>query len=140
MGLADAIAGWWIKDDVEEGKRLDEKLGQLNRDAVTRGVWSDEEFKAAEKRRADGSADTYAGGVVADFREGWQEGEQTVVGAVRDTTAAVLGTAGDIVKAPLSGLIRGLPWWAWLLGIVALLAWTGTLPGVAVAVRKAFRK
>lgn len=139
MGLADTLAGWWIKDDVEEGRKLDEQLGQLNRDALQRGVWTEDQYRAAEDRRAAGSADTYAAGVVEDFSVGWKEGEQNVYEAVRDTTAGVLGVVGDVAKAPIKGILAGLPWWAWLLGIVAVLAYTGTLPGVAMAIRRQFK-
>lgn len=139
MGLGERIAGWWVKDDVEEGKRLDDQLAQLNRDALARGVYTEDQYASAEARRQAGAADTYAGGVVEAFQEGWEDGRENVTTAVRDATAGALGVVGDVASAPFRGLLAGIPWWAWGLGIIGLLAYTGMLPGVAMAIRRQFR-
>ena len=140
MSWADRLGEWWVKDDVEEGKRLDDELAALNRRALERGQWTPGQYESAEARRQENSADTYGGQVAESFNDGWTEGADNVSAVVSDTTAAILNTAGSVATAPVRGLLRGLPWWAWLVGGVALLAWSGMLPGVVAAVRSSLKK
>lgn len=140
MGLSDAIAGWWVKDDVAEGKRLDDELAALNRGSLERGVWDEKTYQGAEARRQENAGETYPVQVVGAFEEGWQDGEQTISNAVQATVETITGTAQSIVTSPIRGLIRGIPWWLWLGGGIALLAYSGLLPGVISAARGALKK
>jgi hypothetical protein len=137
MGL---LSWFYLGDEVEKGKQLDEKLASLNRDALARGVYDSGTFAEAEANRQKEDSSTYSAQIDGAFGDGWRDGEQTVVNAVEGTVGAITGAAGSVVGAPLKGLLKGIPWWLWILGVGALLTYLGMLPGVLAGARKLFKK
>ena len=138
MGLLD----WWYVDqaDVDKGRALDQQKAELDRKAFEDGKISAAEYERRQMADAPNAADTYRGQVNDAFDEGWADGKAAVIDTVSGTVRSVTGTAADIVGAPLAGLFKGLPWWAWIVGTVALLAWLGLLPGVIAGLRAGFKK
>lgn len=138
MGLLD----WWYLDsaDVDAGKRLDAQKAELDRKAFEDGKISGAEYERRQMADAPNLAGTYGDQVVEAFDDGWDTGKKRVADTIEGTVRSVSGTAADVLSGPLAGIAKGLPWWAWIVGGVALLAWAGLLPGVVAGLRSALKK
>lgn len=132
----------WLlgEGEVQKGRTADAQLAALDAAAFEAGTISADEFARRNRAREVESADTYLAQIDGAFVEGWQEGERTVQGAVASTVGGAAAVVRDVVGAPLVGVVQGLPWWAWLLGIIALLGWAGLLPSAGLAAGAALRK
>lgn len=136
-----ALLDWWYLDseDVSTGKRLDAQKAELDRKAYEDGKISGEEYSRRQMADAPNLAGGYGDQVIEAFDDGWDTGKQNVADTIEKTVRSVSGTAADVFAGPLAGFTKGLPWWAWIAGGVALLAWLGLLPGVVAGLRGALK-
>jgi hypothetical protein len=135
------LGKWWVPDDVvQKGASLDAQLAELDRAAFESGKISAAEYARRQRQRGMESADTYRDQVDEAFVTGWNEQKVEIQNAAKSTVAAVAKAAGDVVSAPVSGVLMGIPWWLWLVGGVAALAWFGFLPGVLAGLTAALKK
>lgn len=128
-------SSWFLSaEDIAAGRAADEKLRALNEAAAQRGSISPLELERRNQAQQDSDAGTYAPGVNGSFRQGWQEGQQNVEDVIKDTTSAIANGVGSVIAAPAKGLASGMPWWLWLIALVALLVYVGMMPGVSASV------
>jgi hypothetical protein len=125
--------------DAEQAKSdaADARLRELNQAAVDRGVWTPDQKAASDARIADQAPVTDQ--VDQAFSAGWKEGAANVSNTVANAVSGVTGAAGDLISAPLGGLLRGIPWWLWIVGLVAGAAYLGLLPGLLAGMRSAIK-
>lgn len=136
------LLSWWYLDseDVEAGKRLDAQKAELDRKAYEDGKITGAEYERRQMADAPNLAGGYDDQVVEAFDDGWDTGKKRVSDSIESTVRSVSGTAADVLAGPLAGIAKGLPWWAWIVGGVALLAWAGLLPGVVAGLRSAIKR
>lgn len=109
---------WGIDVDAEaeRSKRLDAQIAEQNARALAEGKWDPETYMAAEYRReAMRDNPEYSPDLWPDFWAGAAEGASRMA----DTTA---GTIRSALNNTAGWIIRAVPWWVWLLGLV-YLAW-----------------
>ena len=118
MGLYNWLRTQVTGVDVDETQRIsdeqDEKLAQLNRDALESGQYSQAQYEMAEKHRIDGVVVDAAGQVGEAFIEGAKEG---------------LAREQELVKGAVNGVAKGIlgfiPWWVFVVAIIALFLYLG---------------
>lgn len=112
---------WILGVDVEaeqaKSDSLDAQLRELNAEAERRGVITPEQRRASDARIE--SAAPVSDQIGSEFSAGWREGADNVSDAFTGVISGTGRVVGDAVAAPLWGVVRGLPWWAW----VGLTAW-----------------
>lgn len=107
---------WSVMTGAEQrrGEELDRRLAELNRDALESNRWTQEQFNAAEANRLDGATGNTRGEVIEAAAEGAVEG---------------LVSLPDNVRRGVDGAARwtlsAVPWWAWIVGGVALFVYLG---------------
>lgn len=119
---------WWpsfltggidVAAEEQRAADLDKQLAALNADALARGVWTQEQYNAAEVNRAASTGDLdYSSQVLAAFGEGAVEGLQ----AELNYSAAGVKRA---LNLPASWLWKALPWWVWVGGLGVLVWYLG---------------
>jgi hypothetical protein len=107
------ISHWLFGIDTDaemaRGQALDNTIHQQNLELLNRGVWTQEQFDAAEGRAATGATPDVNAEVMASFKEGAGEGLTNVQQAVKST-------ATDFLSAGIRGVTGFIPWWLWLAG------------------------
>lgn len=128
---------WFLSaEDIAKGAEADRRLEELNRQAWEQGKITTEEYNRRRGEIDANSSDKYQAQVDDAFREGWREGEQTVAGGFKAVVGGVTGAAGSVIGAPLRGILAGIPWWLWIVGVLAALVYLGALPRILAELRK----
>jgi len=139
MGLMQKwLYGVDLDAEQAQSDAADAKIRALNQSAVDRGVWTPETRDAADARIAGQAPVTDQ--VDQAFTEGWNDGAKAVSDTVAKTVSGVTGTAADLISAPLGGLLKGIPWWLWVVLLVGGAAYLGLLPGLLAGLRGAIKR
>jgi hypothetical protein len=121
------LGGVDLQAEQARSDALDARIAAANQDLVNRRVWSSAQFDAAQADVAAGNAssgvDNVVNSVDSEFRAGAAEGLHNVLAA----PGQVVGAAGSLSGELLWGIIKKIPWWAWLAGLGALFVWMGGL-------------
>jgi hypothetical protein len=135
------LGKWWVPEaEVQKGLALDGQLAELDRKAFEEGKISAAELARRDRERKINAADTYRDQVDREFVDTWNQQRDKIQTAAKETVAAVAKAAGDVVSAPVSGVLAGVPWWLWIVGGIAALAWFGFLPGVVSGITPIVKK
>lgn len=119
------LFGWLYgaSDEQARGDALDAQLAQMNRDALDSGRWSEDQFNQAEANREAGLTGDVAESIDGEFYTGLNEGWNNVLNA----PGKAVGAIGDASGSLLGGVLKNIPWWAWVGGAIALFVWMGGL-------------
>ena len=138
---------WWnpggiftggVDLDAEQQKSqaLDAQLKDQNQQLVERGLWTQDQADTAnaniDTASDQGGMNDTNGAVATAAGEGLKEGLNNVLAAPGKIVGGVTGGAGQI----LWGILKGVPWWLWLLAIGGLFFYLGGGPVLEFLARK----
>lgn len=118
----DSAVGKWLGTDTSEATARDraanDKLAQLNRDLMNRGIITEQEYQDSLDRLMSGDADpnSYSSQVEREFERG-----------VVDAAAGLTPPA----------LLSKLPWWVWVAGGLYLAGQLGLLELAGTSIKSA---
>lgn len=116
------------EEEVAAGQRADETLDALDRAAWEQGKITTSEYNRRLTARNANRTGTYASQIDGAFDEGWEQGAARVQEATRATIAGAGQVVAGVVGAPVMGILKGVPWWAWILGAGYLAYRFGAIP------------
>jgi len=116
MGLFSKIfLGVDLDEEQKRSDQADSSLEKLNKDALDRGIWSQETYEAAQQHIEAGRIDAQ-GEVSHAFIEGAKEGMANMTGAVNSTLSWGVGS-----------IFKAIPLSIWLIAAAVLFVWMGGL-------------
>ena len=99
----------------------------IDQQLLEQGTWTQAQYDQAQADTAAGNASTgvndVAGSINQAAEQGLAEGFQNVL----DAPGKVVGAVGSSASSMLWGIIKAIPWWVWIGGLVALFVWMGGL-------------
>lgn len=100
------------------------QLQALNQKQLQEGVMSQSNYDQAQKDIATQDSNANNDAAIGDaFVQGAQEG----LNAELALPGKVVGAVGSGAGSLLGGILKNIPWWAWLVGAGALFVWMGGL-------------
>ena len=115
----------------QRSNQLDAQILANNQKEVDRGQITQQEADRRAQVLAAADAELgvndVVGSVSGAFGEGLKEGAQNVLEAPGKAAAAITGAANQAASGVFYGIIKNIPWWAWLVGLGALFVWMGGL-------------
>lgn len=130
MSLWNSLVGWVSGYDAEaqaKGDAADAANQALNQKLLEQGLLTQQQYDQTVQDFQQGNAATGTDNpqqAIADqFNEGLKEGAQNVLSA----PGKVVGAVGEGAGTLLWGILKNIPWWAWLVGAAALFVWMGGL-------------
>jgi len=121
------VTGVDLEAEQQRSNTIDAQSAVTNQQLVERGFYTQQEAddsnKAiAEANQRNGTADV-VGSVTDAFDEGLKEGAHNVLKFPGD----VVGGVGSGLSELLGGVLKNIPWWAYVVGLGALFVWMGGL-------------
>ena len=115
--------------DAEQARsnQLDAATVDLNQQNLERGLWTQTQYDQAMEDIAAGNASTGAGDVLGSVTDEAQAGLQEGLDNVLNAPGKVVGAVGQGAGQLLWGIVKSIPWWAWIGAGVALFVWMGGL-------------
>lgn len=127
---------WFLSDEeVKRGAELDAQIAKLDREKWESGKITTAEYERRQAAQAENAAGTYKPQVDDAFLQGWEEGKKDAIDAIAKTTSGVTKAAGDILAAPVRGILGGIPWWLWLILAAGAALYLGALPRILGALK-----
>lgn len=124
MGL---LSKWFTGIDTDEEQRRNEQLNAqlttMQENALQSGRITPEEYAIYQEHAQTGATGDVNLQVREAFAEGAAEGFQNVLTA----PGKAVGAVGGVASTLFGGVLKNVPWWAYLAAAVALFVWMGGL-------------
>lgn len=108
------VFGVDLDAEAARGAELDGVIATQNQSALDRGVWTQEQYDAAEANRM--SPDSVTSNAQAQVKDAFTEGAKEGLDEIRGGVQSVVTTATSFV-----------PWWVWAVGLTLLFVRVGGL-------------
>lgn len=126
MGLLGSAINWWYGAPSQaENDALDRKIAEQNQIAIDKGKWDAYEYGIVQDNYSNMLNQGYdlAGQTEDAFYEGLEEGYNNVLSA----PGKAVGWTADGLWKLISGILKNIPIWLWLVAAIALFFWMGGL-------------
>ncbi|SRR6266404_1725800 len=127
LGLDKLFLGTDLSAEQQRSNELDAKIQAANQKLEDAGYVTPGYTQLASQDIAAGNVSTGADNVVAsvnsEFVAGAEQGLQNVLTA----PGKVVGLVGSGSSTLLWGIVKNIPWWAWIVAVGALFVWMGGL-------------
>jgi len=130
MGLWDwaisKVSGYDAENQAA-GDAADAKNQQINQKLLEQGLLTQQQYDQTvadfQQGNASTGTDNPQAAIAGEFNAGLEEGVNNVLTA----PGKVFDFAGKSAGTLLWGIVKAIPWWAWLGGAAALFIWMGGL-------------
>jgi hypothetical protein len=130
MGLWSSLVSWVSGEDTANeaaGNAADVANQAINQKLLEQGLLTQAQYDSTVQDFAQGNADTGTANpqaaITGEFDAGLAQGANNILSA----PGKVVGAVGDASGSLLWGILKAIPWWVWIGGLVALFVWMGGL-------------
>lgn len=125
--ISKLITGVDLDEEQKRSQALDAKIAEQNKLLVERGLWTQDDYDAAQSRidqaNAEGGMNDVTGAVTDAGVEGAKEAAAKMLKAPGD----LVGAAGKGLTDMLWNILKNIPIWVYVALGVALFIWMGGL-------------
>lgn len=127
LGLDRLFLGTSLDEQQAQSDALDVKIRDANQRLEAAGYVPSGYADTAAADIAAGNVSTGADHVVASVNQEFIAGAQAGLQNVLQAPGQVVGLAGSGLTTIVGGILKAIPWWIYLGGLVALFVWMGGL-------------
>lgn len=127
LGLDKLLLGVDLSAEQQRSNQLDQQIQQANQNLEDAGYVPAGYTDLAAQDIAAGNASTGANDVVGSVNSEAAAGAAQGLNNVLTAPGKAIGAIGSGASTLLWGILKNIPWWAYLAGAAALFVWMGGL-------------